>query len=476
MHPLFLLACLLPPALSQSANRLRTEYLEAPLSIDERLPRFSFARSHPARGATQSAYRITVATASGQQVWDSGKVASSNSLNIEYAGSPLLSDTDYVWTAAWWDQAGAPSAPAASTFSTALLEGVAGWGAAWVAPAPGGNMLRAEFTVAAAPVRARLYVSGLGYYRSFINGAPTDAHVMGSFTVFEKRVLYDAWDVLPLVREGCNAFGVALGRGWYNQSSIKSGPLSLWALLSVDTADGKRAYYATSTGGGGGGAAAPLLFTSAPGPVVHDEIYLGEFYDSRLEEAGWASCAFPGAPAWRPAEPTRNATQNATFGAHAVPILPRQQVDPVGISEPVPGTYVVDFGKNMAGIATVRAVCADGPQTIRVDYAETLDTDGTILQFYTYPYPLIMTSNWTCAGTGELEEYTTLFSQYGFQYAQITNFPGTPDLSSMTAFTVNSAVGEGSAFAASNELLNRIQSATRAASLSNLMDVPTDCA
>ena len=459
---LVILAC----AAAQSATRLRVEYLETPLTIDDPLPRFSFALQHPARGVALQSYRITVtATTTAVQVWDSGRVVANSSLNIAYAGAPLSSDTDYAWSATWWPSAaGAPSATARSTFSTALLDGAGG--ADWIAPAAGDNLLRAEFSVAGAPVRARLYISGLGYYKSWLNGQATDAHVMGSFTVFEKRVLYDVWDVTPLVREGCNALGVALGRGWYNQSSIKSGPLSLWALLTVDTADGKRASFSTTAGG---------EWTSAPGPVVFDEIYLGEHYDARLVQPGWSACAFPNASAWRPATPTRNATEHAQFAAHAVSIMPDVELPAVSVSEPLAGVFVLDFSRNMAGIATVRAICPDGPQTIRIDYAETLKDDGTISQIYTYPYPRIMTSNFTCAGTGELEAYTTFFSQYGFQYAQVTNFPGTPDLSTMTAYTVNSAVGSSSAIETSNALLNRVQLATRAASISNLMDVPTDC-
>ena len=486
--------CLAPLALlavcasAQGATRLRVEYLESPLSIDTPVPRFSFARTHPDRAVSQTAYRITVtAAATAQLLWDSGTVASNASLNIAYAGLPLQSDADYTWTAAWHDAQGAPSTPATGAFSTALLEGapVGAWGAQWISPAPGANALRAEFTLSAAPVRARLYISGLGYYRSWLNGQPTDAHVMGSFTTFDRRVLYDAWDVAALLRQGCNALGVMLGTGWYNQSSIRAGPRELWALLSVDTADGKRSYFGTAPGGGGsggggggsssGGVAAPLPFTSAAGPVVFEEIYLGEHYDARLEQRGWAGCAFPNASAWQPAMPARNATQNATFNAHAVPILPDLDLPPVSVSQPRAGLFVFDFGRNAAGIATIRATCPDGPQTIRIDYAETLSADGTLLQFYTYPYPLIMTSNFTCAGTGEEESYTTLFSQYGFQYAQVSNYPGVPPLSAMTAHTVHSAVGQGSAFSCSSPLLSSIQQATRAASLSNLMDVPTDC-
>ena len=463
-----------------SSFRLRTEYLDAPLAIDEPQPRFSWARTHPSRGTTQTAYRISVAQLpAAAVVWDSGRVVGNSSLNIEYGGAALESDADYSFTVTWFDAQGAPSAPATSTFSTALLEGVAGWGVAWVAPAAGDNLLRAEFTLAAAPVRARLYISGLGYYRSYINGRATDAHVMGSFTTFEKRVLYDAWDVTALLSAGCNAPGVALGRGWYSQASIRSGPLSLWALLSVDTADGARAYFGTSLGGGGGsgGRATPLTLTSAPGPVVFDEIYLGEHFDARLIQPGWESCVFSNASAWRPAQPTRDATRNASFNAHLVPIMPDVVIAPLAITEPLNGVFVVDFGRNMAGITTIRATCPDGPRTIRIDYAETLKDDGTIYQVYNYPYPLIMTSNFTCAGTGEEETYTTLFSQYGFQFVQVTNYPpGVPlSLASMTAVTVNSAVGQGSALQSSNALLNSIQLATRYGSLSNLMDVPTDC-
>ena len=482
----FAFALLCSVAAAQTATRLRVEYLETPLCIDELLPRFSFALSHPDRGVVLESFRIVVVEArpSGAVVWDSGRVAANSSLNIEYAGTPLTSDNDYQWSVTWWSSAtSAPSTPATSTFSTSLRAGIAdGHGAQWIAPAAGANLLRAEFTLATLPRRARLYISGLGYYRSYINGAPTDTHVMGAFTTFEQRVLYDTHDVTALLVSGCNALGVALGRGWYNQTSIHSGPLSLWAFMSVEMADGSRVFFGTTASPAQDGDAVPTLtplaLTSTPGPVVLDEIYLGEHYDARLEQVGWAACAFTNATAWLPSTPTRDATKNATFSAHTVLIEPDEIIAPVAVTEPVSNVFVVDFGRNMAGITSIRVVCPDGPQTIRIDYAETLKEDGTILQTYTYPYPLIMTSNFTCAGTGAEETYTTLVSQYGFQYAQITNFPGVPTPDSMTAFTVNSAVGSSGAFMTSNTLLNRIQSATRLASISNLMDVPTgelDC-
>ena len=57
----------------------------------------------------------------------------------------------------------------------------------------------------------------------------------------------------------------------------------------------------------------------------------------------------------------------------------------------------------------------------------------------------------------------------------MTNFPGTPDESAFTAYFVHSDVEQTGSFNTNNALLNQIQHCTRFASLSNLMDVPTDC-
>ena len=50
-----------------------------------------------------------------------------------------------------------------------------------------------------------------------------------------------------------------------------------------------------------------------------------------------------------------------------------------------------------------------------------------------------------------------------------------PDEGSFTAHFIHSAVGQAGGFNTDNDRLNQIQHCTRFASLSNLMDVPTDC-
>ncbi|MEN8844012.1 MAG: alpha-rhamnosidase, partial [Lentimonas sp.] len=84
-------------AAQMSSTRLRCEYRDQPLGIDHLEPRLSWELQSDARGTKPSAYHILVSTtAKGLKndhgdLWDSGKVASSQSVGILYAGKTLES-------------------------------------------------------------------------------------------------------------------------------------------------------------------------------------------------------------------------------------------------------------------------------------------------------------------------------------------------------------------------------------------------
>jgi alpha-L-rhamnosidase len=351
---LLALACSAAAASAQAhtAERMRIEYLDSPLTIDVPTPRFSYALAHPSRAQGQTSYRITLSSlAPPALVWDSGTVASNVSLNIPYGGPALASDTDYTWTVVWADAGGALSAPASATFSTALLSPAAWQGAQWLSSAGNGslNTYRVELNLPATPTRARLYIHGLGYAKTWLNGALTDDHELGTFTTFQKRTLYDVVDVGAQLRAGCNALGVMLGHGWYAQPRVHAGDRQFRLLLSV-TLPGSSApqYFASSSGGGGGSGA--LTFTATAGPVLMDDIYNGETYSGVVAAAlaGWAACGFAPAPgAWFPTAPP--AVSPTTFGsiisAHNVHIRTDRDYSVATITQPLahPGTYVFDF-------------------------------------------------------------------------------------------------------------------------------------
>ena len=83
-----LLSCL-PAIAAASLTNLRCEYRAQPMGIDVAKPRLSWMLESAQRGAKQSAYQILVASApeklaKGQgDLWDSGKVASDRSTQID---------------------------------------------------------------------------------------------------------------------------------------------------------------------------------------------------------------------------------------------------------------------------------------------------------------------------------------------------------------------------------------------------------
>ena len=118
----------------------RTEGVIQPMGVEEAAPRFSWRYVSPAnaaRGFQQSGYQVQVASSldklsRGQaDMWDSGKVVSSDSLNILYAGKPLQSATRYYWQATGFDADKAyPAAP--QFFETGLLKAGDWQGAQWI--------------------------------------------------------------------------------------------------------------------------------------------------------------------------------------------------------------------------------------------------------------------------------------------------------------------------------------------------------
>lgn len=135
-----------------SVTHLVTEWLENPVGIDVPQPYFSWQMKHQRRGATQSAYQIQVASKpellrNGKaDVWDSGKVVSSQSLHVRYEGKPLQSRTVYYWRVRIWDHEDITSAYSQpATFETALLKPEE-WKAKWIAvPRAGGNGWHSQF-------------------------------------------------------------------------------------------------------------------------------------------------------------------------------------------------------------------------------------------------------------------------------------------------------------------------------------------
>ncbi len=95
---------------------LRCEYLQDPIGIDQAKPRLNWRVESDQRGQRQTAYRVLVASSMDQlaqeqgDLWDTGKVPSSRTIQIEYAGKPLNARQGCFWKVRVWDRDGTESA------------------------------------------------------------------------------------------------------------------------------------------------------------------------------------------------------------------------------------------------------------------------------------------------------------------------------------------------------------------------------
>lgn len=121
---------------------LRCERRVNPLGVDAAKPVLSWVvRADPVemRGQRQSAYEVRVASSKaalasgGAGVWDSGKVASSDSVDVAYAGPGLGARRAYWWTVRLWDGEGKASAwSEPATWATGMMAAGSEWGAQWI--------------------------------------------------------------------------------------------------------------------------------------------------------------------------------------------------------------------------------------------------------------------------------------------------------------------------------------------------------
>jgi alpha-L-rhamnosidase len=126
---------------SLKVDKLRCEYKTDPIGIDVERPRLSWVllpAKESQRGLRQGAYHILVASSrtaldAGQgDLWDSGKVSSDQSVNVEYAGRKLAAAQDCCWKVRVWDQDGKESEwSAAGRWTMGLLK-PKDWQARWI--------------------------------------------------------------------------------------------------------------------------------------------------------------------------------------------------------------------------------------------------------------------------------------------------------------------------------------------------------
>jgi alpha-L-rhamnosidase len=279
-----------------------------------------------------------------------------------------------------------------------------------------------------------------------------------------------------------------LGNGWYNPLPLRlfrrfnlrdvqqTGRPCVKAQLLLRFTDGTEQWVTTGN-----------HWRTAPGPVVRNNVYLGEQYDARKESPGWSTPSFAAA-GWKQA-----AVVEGPSGALVPRLQPPVRVTavdkPVKIWEKGKDTFIVDMGVNGSGVARIRVKGPAG-RRIGLRYGEDIHPDGS-LNWYTTtagqikemfrldggpgaPKNAWQEDGYTLSGRG-LETWHPRFTYHGFRYVEITGWPGTPTAADIEALRFHTDLPQTGSFACSNESFNRLDEVVRRTFLSNVHSVQTDC-
>ena len=460
------------------AVELRCEHLENPQGLDETRPRLSWQIADNRPGARQTAYQIVAASRPDildrkPDLWDSGKVAGDQCLDVLWQGRKLKSRQRVLWRVRVWDHQNAASDwSATSAFEIGLLK-PGDWSAQWIGrPLEGKSasqpcpFLRRQFELAKPVAQARLFVTARGLFEVRLNGRRVGRdYFTPGWTDYNKRIQYLVYDVTGQLQPGLNAAGVILADGWYagylgwtNNRFVYGEQLSLLFQLEVEYDDGTQAVIASGP-----------EWKTAFGPLLQSDIYNGETCDARREMPGWSAPGFDDA-AWQAAV-LFPAPKAALAGCRSRPVRRQEELPAQALAEPRFGVHVFDLGQNMVGWARIKVRAPAGRQ-VTIRYAEMLNTDGTL---YTANLRNAKcTDRYICKGDGE-ETYEPHFTFHGFRYVELTGLIAKPLPTDVTGIVLHSEIPATGTFECSAPLVNRLQQNIRWGQKGNFLEVPTDC-
>lgn len=425
---------------------LRCESQSNPLGVDITAPRLSWELRSPVRGQKQTAYHLLVASSRQKldqdvgDLWDTGKVATDQSIHVEYAGSPLFSKGQCYWKVRVWDKEGEPSAWSEPARWRMGLLHRRDWSAQWIG-APVGKtgvrgspspLFRKEFELAGAADAAWVTVNSPAYFELYINGVKVGKDVL---TPAVSNLKYQSfavtYDVSRHLRPGKNCIGLWLGKGWADRIAVR-------AQLDA-VADGE-----------------PITLGTDTSWKTHlSELYRigkhkwnnfgGERLDARQRVPDWSRPGLDTA-SWEPAIPAKG--PDAPVRSQPCPLNRIGKAIPAVAVNPLEdGKYEIDFGTALTGWLRLKMPALPSGTTVKMTFADV--RRGEKYQHFN------QVSEFVSAGKAG-EVFENKFNYAGFRYVVVEGLPSAPAKEDATALLIESDLEQVGTFECSNALFNRI--------------------
>lgn len=447
-----------------------------------RTAQFSWQTTSKELNVQQMSYRILVAAskddlkAERNLLWDSEQTSSDESINVPYQGRRLPYASRVFWQVEVWLNTGEHLKSPVQSFLTGLQQFDSK--AQWIGKDDAESIiigddksrdlparyLRRAFSIDSKVKQATLYISGMGWGQTFINGKPVSRDVFGTLqTDYTKTVYYNTYDVTSLLRKGNNAIGTVLGNGYvlgFNAGCTSYGLPRLKAQLVVETVKGVVTIVTDGE-----------WKVTTEGPIQRNNLWNGERYEAAREVKGWTTAAFDDSH-WQQAQ-----TLTAPAGIEMPQPCPGMQIQKEFKAKSVrrtsAGTYIIDMGQNMVGQLRVRLVGKkDVPVVIR--HAEILDPKDNDKLYVANLRSAKCTDTYVPAIDGTFT-YQPQLTYQGFRYVEISGIDRAPKAKDIMGCVIYDGMVDQGTFHCDNELLNKLHENAYWGIIGNYHGMPTDC-
>lgn len=324
------------------------------------------------------------------------------------------------------------------------------------------------------PVKARLYICGVGLYEAYLNGRNVSEEVLAPFLNDYRFALQtQTYDVTDLLEEK-NTFEVLLGNGWYKGRFGMAGHqygerFAAIAELHICYEDGSREVIKT------------------------DESW--KYRGSEIEDSGIYDGEVLNQILWKKRENNWKAVKKVDLDKsfltdrYSIRVLVKEKVSVKEIIETPAGETVLDMGQNFTGWMVFKNKLPEGTK-LHLDFGEVLQSGC----FYNENYRTA-TGGFTFISGGQpangiVHEHAQKavhknildadlirprFTFFGFRYVKVSGWVGKLEKDDFTGYAIYSDLEQTGFLETSDARINQLYSNCLWGQKSNFLDMPTDC-
>ena len=345
--------------------------------------------------------------------------------------------------------------------------------------------------------KAYILVSGLGFYKLYINGKNITKGLLAPYiSNLDDIVYFDKYDVTELLNQGENAIGLVLGNGMQNSNGgrvwdfdiakFRNIPCFTASIIYVDENGNETQIFADES------------FKCAPSPIIFDDLRSGCFYDATVETEGWNLPDFDDSD-WENVKKADRPRGEYRI-CEADPIVITKEIKAVEIKKAVLDErfdnrenmrldtqfkfdvrgkegILYDFGVNSAGICRLKIDGKKG-QKIFVQFCELMTSDGKISYINTgsfYPDNYGQSIYYICKGEKD-EVFVPDFTYFGYRFAVVYGLSEEQIKDdTLVMLVANSDLKVRAEYECSDEIMNKLGKMGRVSDLANFYYFPTDC-